>query len=239
MLNQRSHQPEWMDLGESYYTREEYRDCLYQLDRIGRFLGGDRATFKTLDQLAVPPTSILDVGCGGGLSTLRLAARYPTVQVTGMDISQQAIAFAQEHLKSYQPALSHVQFFVPSSPQLNENDRFDVVMATLVCHHLTDQELVDFLQRACHIAQQAVIINDLHRHLLAILGFAIVAPLFFRNRMIWHDGLLSIRRSFTRQEWKNFLKAAGISEKYYTLTWHWAFRWMVRIDTAKMKEEQS
>jgi hypothetical protein len=112
-------------------------------------------------------------------------------------------------------------------------------MATLVCHHLSDAELISFLQQACRIAKQAVILNDLHRHPLATVGFATLVPLFFRNQMIWHDGLLSIRRAFTRQDWITFLKSAGIADSDYTLTWHWAFRWIVIIHTAKMKQQEN
>ncbi len=236
MLSKRSHQPEWMDLGPSYYTREEYRACLYQLDRIGRFLGGDSATFWALKQLSTSPTSILDVGCGGGLFTLRLAAHYPQADIVGIDISQEAIAFAQEHLQENQPSLSNIHFLVPPSAQLDEKSQFDIIMATLVCHHLSDQELIFFLQQACRIAKQAVILNDLHRHPLATVGFATLVPIFFRNRLIWHDGLLSIRRSFTRQEWWNLLKAAGIDERKCSVTWHWAFRWIVTIHTTDDNE---
>lgn len=236
-LSERSHEREWMDLGPPYYTPEEYRSCLYQLDRIGRFLGGDRATFWALAQLSNPPDSILDVGCGGGLFTLRLAAHYPHTQVMGIDISQEAIAFAQEHLNRSQQ--KNVQFLVPSSPHLDEKQPFDVIMATLVCHHLSDEELVSFLKSACKTARKAVILNDLHRNILATLGFAILTPLFFRNRMIWHDGLLSIRRSFTRQDWVNLLEKAEIDKSNYTITWHWAFRWIVMIDTAKMGKDDT
>ena len=238
MLSQRSHQPEWMDLGPSYYTPEEYRDCLYQLDRIGRSLRGDRATFWALQHLPKQPGSILDVGCGGGLFTMRLAARYSQAQVVGIDISEEAISFAQEHLERSKVPLPNVRFQVPTSPHLDENSpTFDVVMATLVCHHLSDEELISFLRQTCRIAKQAVILNDLHRHPLATVGFGAVVSFFFRNRMIWHDGLLSIQRSFTRQEWKSFLKAAGIEEKEYTLSWHWPFRWIVVIHTAELESK--
>ena len=233
MLSQRSHQPEWMDLGSAYYTPEEYRDCLYQLDRIGRFLGGDLATFRALEQLQTVPKSILDVGCGGGLFTQRLAARYPETEIVGMDISSDAIAFAQEHLKKCQPSLTNLRFFVPPSAKIEEQNPFDIVMATLVCHHLSDQELISFLQQACYTAKQAVIINDLHRNFMATVGFSALAPFLFRNRMIWHDGLLSIRRSFTRRDWWNFLRAAGIDERNCQVRWHWAFRWIVVINTLK------
>lgn len=234
MLSQRSHQPEWMDLGHSYYTSAEYQDCLYQLDRIGRFLGGDQATFKAFKKLSISPQSILDVGCGGGLFTLRLAEQYPEANVVGIDLSKDAICFAKERLNEHNPFLPHVQFYVPNTPKLDEKTSFDIVTSTLVCHHLSDEELVAFLQQACRIAKQAIILNDLHRHPLASIGFASIVPFLFRNRMIWHDGLLSIRRAFRRQEWKNLLRAAGIDETAYTISWHWAFRWIVMIDTTKI-----
>ncbi len=239
MISNRSHQPEWIDLGPSHYTALEYRDCLYQLDRIGRFLGGDQATFWALNRRKTPPASILDIGCGGGLFTMRLAARYPEANIVGIDISQEAIAFAQEHLKRSQPPLPNVQFFVPLTPQLDDiSQQFDVVMATLVCHHLSDEDLISFLKQTCRIANQTVILNDLHRNLFATLGYSMVVPFFFNNRLIWHDGLLSIRRAFTRQDWWSYLEAAGIDKRFCTVTWHWAFRWIVNIDTSAMKRKK-
>lgn len=240
MLSQRSHQKELLDLGPSHYTTAEYRDCLYQLDRVGRFLGGDRATFKAFDQLFPPPLSILDVGCGGGLFTTRLAARYPQAKVVGIDIAPAAIQFAQEHLEKIKDKLPHVQFQVPPQPQLDYlPNQFDIVTSTLVCHHLSDEELVHFLKQACKTAKQAVIFNDLHRHPLATLGFATLVPFFFRNRLIWHDGLLSIRRAFTREDWWTYLDAAGIDKQFCTVSWHWAFRWIVKIDTLALKKYET
>jgi 2-polyprenyl-3-methyl-5-hydroxy-6-metoxy-1,4-benzoquinol methylase len=238
MISQRSHEPEWMDLGPSHYTTIEYHDCLYQLGRIGRLLGGDNATFKALKRLKIQPSSFLDVGCGGGLFTMRLAKAYPKAEVVGIDISQEAITFAQEHLKLHQPPLTNVSFYVPPKPQLDDfSQESDIVMATLVCHHLSDQEFISFLQQACRIAKQAVILNDLHRHPLASLGFAALVPLFFRKRLTLHDGLLSIQRSFTSQELWSYLEAAGIDKRHCSVTWHWAFRWIITIDTAAIKRQ--
>jgi len=236
MLSQRSHQPEWMDLGTSHYSYEEYHDCLFQLARIGRMLGGDKATFWAIDKMSGPPDSILDVGCGGGLFTLQLASRYPNARISGLDTSRDAIVFAQDRLMECEPSLSNIQFTVAPSPHLEDiQESFDVVTATLVCHHLSDHEMISFLRQSCRIAKTAVIINDLHRHACAFFGFGALAPLLFRNRLIRHDGLISIRRSFTRRDWKVLLHAAGIDEGCYEITWHWAFRWIVRIDPAKIK----
>lgn len=221
----RSQEAELIDLGPSHYSSDEYQDCLFQLDRIAKTLGGDRATFWAFDRLEYAPASILDVGCGGGLFTLRLASRFPQAKVVGIDISKGAIAIANENLlKNGSP--SNVKFVVQEM-----SEPYDVVTATLMTHHLTDSELISFITQACRLAKRTVILNDLHRHWLATAGFATLAPILFNNRLIIHDGLISIRRAFTRKDWKSYLTAAGIDPKAYKITWHWPFRWIVTIDT--------
>lgn len=230
--DKRVYDKEIIDLGPSFYTEKEYRDCLIKLDKIGRNLGGDRATLWGLDQLKKSPSSILDVGCGGGLFTIRLGEHYPHAQVLGIDISEQAIQFANQKLA--ESKTKNVKFLIPSSHELNyPMDSFDVVTSTLVCHHLNDEELIDFLKKAYNTAKSAVIINDLHRNSLAGLCFSIISPLFFKNRLIIHDGLLSIKRGFKRTDWENILSAASIPKERYSITWHWAFRWIIWINTKK------
>lgn len=225
----RSSQLELIDLGSSYYTKQEYEDCLLKLDRIGRFLGGDKASFWAFDRLKKSPTSIIDVGCGGGFFTRRLSERYPQARVMGTDLSTEAIAFADQKNKQKTPS-TNISFTIPAQPELDLPEKsVDVVTCTLVCHHLQDQDIIEFLRRSYKIAKQAIIINDLHRHPLARLGFAALAPVFFPNRLIFHDGLLSIQRSFTRKEWVNYLEQAGIPAACYSITWHWPFRWIVLI----------
>jgi 2-polyprenyl-3-methyl-5-hydroxy-6-metoxy-1,4-benzoquinol methylase len=234
-MNKRSYQPELMDLGPSYYTAEEYRDCLRKLGTIGRLLGGDRATFKDINRLSHVPTSILDVGCGGGWFTCRLAHRYPNAQVLGIDIDPQALYVARENIKIYEQqynvSLKNLSFEHRTSPRLSEPEHsFDVVTATLLCHHLKDHELITFLGDAYRIARKAVILNDLHRHWLAYALFWLLSPFFF-NRLIRYDGLLSIKRAFTRAELESYCAHAGIAIRFVHISWHWAFRWIVRIDT--------
>jgi 2-polyprenyl-3-methyl-5-hydroxy-6-metoxy-1,4-benzoquinol methylase len=237
-LSKRLNQPELIDLGPAYYTTEEYEDCLYQLDRIGRFLGGDAATYSGFNQLKQNPTSILDVGCGGGLFTMRLARRYPEAKIVGIDISKEAIQFARHQLKIINPPLKNIMFEVPPSPELSyPPESFDVVTSTLVCHHLSDDDIISFLKQAYSIAKHAIILNDLHRHIVARMGFSVTAPSFFSNRLIVHDGLLSIQRAFKKQDWIAYLKAARIPLSRCSITWHWAFRWIILINTSSNQLE--
>lgn len=228
----RSDKKELIDLGEPYYTPSEYDHCLEELDRIGIYLGGDRATLWAFDQLPRTPTSIVDFGCGGGGFTMKLAKQYPDAQVMGYDISASAVKYARNKCQQKYPNLSNIHWIVPASTDLKYlPDQFDVITATLVCHHLSDEELINFLKFAYKKASQAIILNDLHRSLTASLGFGLLAPLLFRNRLIIQDGSLSIKRGFIRRDWISYLTAAEIPLERCSITWHWAFRWIIRIDT--------
>ncbi len=192
-MERRATDLEIMDLGPDHYSVEEYEQCLHQLGRIARYLGGNRATLAAFKKLKQEPRSILEIGCGGGHFAQILGKKYPNAEVLGIDINPLAISYAQRQLNK----TPNVTYKCLSSKELAyPSNSFDVVTATVVCHHIPDDELVTFLQECHRIAKKAVIINDLHRHPLAYLSFYLIAPIFFRNRLIMHDGLLSIKRAF-------------------------------------------
>lgn len=217
-MRKRSSQAELIDLGPEYYSEWEYEDCLYKLGQIGKILGGNRATFQAIRKACSNPLTILDVGCGGGDFTKLLAEAYPQAQVTGIDTSEEAICYANKN-----HALPNLSFICQESI----HERYDLVTSTLVCHHLEDKELPSFLIKLKEAAKQAVVINDLHRHKAAWASFAATAPLLFSNRLIFHDGLLSIRKGFKKNELVDLLAQADI--KHYQIQWKWAFRWVITL----------
>lgn len=219
MLNKRSEEKEWIDLGENYYTEQEYIHCLKQLNRIGRYLGGNRAGLKAFYTLKSPPKSILDIGCGGGGFTKKLARTFPTARVLGIDSNPKAIAFAKASAQ-----LPNLAFACQSSDDMPLNTRYDIVTATLLCHHFDEIELTHFVQQAIALATEAVIINDLHRHPIPYCFFALASPIFFPNRLIAHDGLISIKKGFTKKEWENTLDQCHIDPKNRNIQWHFPFR---------------
>lgn len=218
---ERSKELELIDLGAPHYSPEEYFDCLVQLDKVGQYLGGDRATYKALKKLTFSPSSILDVGCGGGGFTRKLGQLYPKSDVLGIEISEPAIKYAQEQSRSSNVAFKYYNLAdIPSKS-------YDLVIATLVCHHLSDRELIIFLKECLRVAKHKVIINDLHRHFLAWAGFSCLAPLLFNNRLITHDGKLSVRKAFKRKDWMRYLDELPAKKE---LSWHWPFRWILALD---------
>lgn len=221
----RSHKLERIDTGD--YTLDQYRHCLYQLGRVGKLLGGDRATLKALGPIASELSTALDVGCGGGFMAQKLASTFPHLTVTGIDLNPLAVLYCQE-----KHHLANLYFERQAAEALPEDAaEYDLITAHLVCHHMSDEAIVTFLREAYRSARKALLINDLHRHPLAYLSYFAIAPPLFRNRLIWEDGLLSIRRGFTRSDWMGYVAKAEIPQTDCELQWHWPFRWTLLIRT--------
>ena len=229
MATKRSQQKELIDLGPDFYTPAEYVDCLKKLFRVNRLFGFFTSTIKLLTKFS-PQARVLDVGCGGGLFLLNLSRHFPAMTMVGVDINADAIHEAQQILSVWQHRnlASQVSFQLQPQPELSQvNGHFDILLITLVCHHLSDEQLITFLQDAYHRCTQVVIINDLQRHRLSLWFYAIFSPVLFRNRLITHDGYISIQRGFTRIEWVHLLQQANI--KTYKLKWCFPFRWQLTL----------
>lgn len=222
---ERSFEPEILDLGPLHYTQEEYRICLKRLTEINRLLGGYRAVRKALQ--GTSPGSILEVGAGGGGLSRKLSRWFPDARVLGVDINPEAVAYARAFIPKDK---SNLAFELQETKSLSYPEgAFDVVTAMLVTHHMDDGELITFLKESYRVSSKLVVINDLHRHLMAYVSFSAVAPILFPSRLIWHDGRLSIRRAFKKREWTYLLKRAGFQEGQYRLSWNFPFRWTLTL----------
>ncbi len=222
-MKARSKEKELIDLGPDFYTPDEYAECLKILFEVNKLMGFFNSTVKALKQFPID-SSLVDIGCGGGLFLLHLSQSYPHMSLLGMDVSEAAIEQAQHELMRWKTKNTQFELQNQLALELPKNS-VDIVLTTLVCHHIDDDDLVGFLQNAHQAARRAVIINDLHRHPIAYWFYKYTSPILFRNRLITHDGLVSIQRSFTRAELTCVLKKANITN--YQIKWGFPFRWQV------------
>ena len=87
---------------------------------------------------------------------------------------------------------------------------FDFVVSSLVAHHMSRAELVDFLRFMEREARAGWLVNDLHRHGFAWLGFPLLARIYGWHQIVRLDGTTSIARSYRPAEWPSILAEAGI-----------------------------
>ena len=133
MLNTRSDQLEIIDLGPDFYCKRSISTaCINSIE--SEDVGGDRATLGAFSNMQ--PHSILDVGCGGGTFAIRLAKRFPSARVTGIDLNPFAIEFANSYLAAMKKAPENIQFEIKELDEPPKSDH--VVTCTLVCHHLEE-----------------------------------------------------------------------------------------------------
>jgi len=223
MLAKRSQELEILDGPTDSYTQAEYSACMKKLFQVNCWFGFFRDLKKIL---AKQPqnVSVLDVGCGSGLCLIHLKKAFPQMRMIGIDISHQAITLANELAK--ERGIEDIIF------QTHTIDTFiaenaDVIISTLVCHHIDDQGLVSFFKKIYQHADRLIVIHDLHRHSLSYFLYKLLSPMLFRNKLITHDGLISIKRGFKKQELQALLAQANITQ--YTLTWKFPFRWQLLI----------
>ena len=88
--------------------------------------------------------SILDIGCGGGLMSEPLARLG--AKVTGIDAVEKNIKSAQIHAKQNGLDINYLQSTVE---ELDNKNRFDVVLNLEVIEHVNNQEL--FVSKSCDL----------------------------------------------------------------------------------------
>ncbi len=161
------------------------------------------------------PTTLLDIGCGGGDiagALVRWAARDGLqLHITAIDPDARAIDFARANVAN-QPADTEpvgnqsVSFRrVHSSELVADGAVFDFVISNHMIHHLTRAELQGLLTDSAVLARQAVIHSDIVRSPLAYAAFSLATLPFFPGSFIRRDGLTSIRRSYTGSEMRAVL----------------------------------
>ena len=210
-FSRRASLSEWMDEPGSY---SDFRDCLRDLERVNQIVHAYRPTLRWLENFAgttSAPLHIVDVGSGGGDMLRRIAAwaraRNIAVKLTGIDLNPYAARAARE----FTGADSKIDWFTGDAFSYQPPERIDLVISSLFAHHLADAEIVRFLRWMDRVATQGWFINDLHRQRMPYYLFGALAGLMRWHRFIRHDGLISIRRSFARQDWLDYCAEAGLN----------------------------
>ncbi|TFI60123.1 methyltransferase domain-containing protein [Sphingomonas parva] len=188
-----------------------YDAVLSDLGRVNVWTLAARPTLSFVRQATarLDRFSLLDVGFGDGGMLRRIAhwARRArkTADLVGVDLNPKSEAVA----RAATPPGSGI---VWRTGDYRDQGQFDLVVSSLVAHHMEDEELRTFLAWMEANTARGWLVNDLHRHPFSYFGYPFLARLLRVHRIVREDGQLSIARAFRPHEWRPLLAAAGVSE---------------------------
>jgi methyltransferase family protein len=198
-------------------TPDEVAASLCDLRRINRWFGGIATTEDMVDRVARETNksslSLLEVAGGSGYvpETVRQRLLHH-----GLHLQVTVLDRAPSHLSNGVPAVAGDALALPF-----RDASFDLLSCNLFAHHLSPQELVQFVDEALRVCQIAVLINDLVRHPLHVSLVYAGLPLY-RSRLTRHDAPASVRQAYTPEEMRTLL--AQSSAARVEIHRHYLFR---------------
>lgn len=228
-LRHRSREPELMDGGD--VSQAEFAACLHDLAIVNTVTLARPPTLAFIARaLRARPDArltVLDVGFGAGDMLQALAKRAGSrLRLIGIDLNPRSETVAREHTAPRWP----IEYRTGDLFAWPEDDSIDIVISSLVTHHMEDAEIVRFLAWMETRARLGWFVNDLHRHWLPYHAFRLLAGTMRWHRFVRHDGPLSIARAFRRDEWEALLQAAGVGSVARV---HWRFPFRYCIERTK------
>lgn len=214
-FKRRSAKLEHIDTGN--YTPAEYEDCIGELQLVNRWMGDVytiRGTlFREIKGESLQSFSVLDVGAGSG-ELLRVTAAWArqTGRIfsgVGLELNERSAESIIEESSSF----SEITSVRGDALELPFADsQFDYVMCSLFTHHFVDGQVVQILREMSRVARRRIFVIDLHRHPIAYFLYTTVGKLVLHNRLLRHDGALSILRSFKTDELLELAQRAGLRD---------------------------
>jgi ubiquinone/menaquinone biosynthesis C-methylase UbiE len=200
-MRRAEHAVEFLDRAVPRGDREA---SLSDVDRLSRWFGGHWLTVREVRrQVRGRRVLVADVGGGSGALAVRL------VRALGRGGRRaRVIVLDRQPRGARHPDVLVVRADATALP-LRESAA-DVVVASLLLHHLDPDAAVRCLAEMHGAAGEAVVINDLLRTRTALALVWIATRLFARHRFSRHDGPLSVRRAYAPDELAVLAEKAGL-----------------------------
>jgi ubiquinone/menaquinone biosynthesis C-methylase UbiE len=214
-FKRRSYRLEDIDTGN--YTPEEYESCISELQLVNRWMGDAHSLrttlFHDIEAQSLRSFSILDVGAGSG-ELLRVTADWARqtnrrMSAVGLELNERSAESINEESQRFDE-ISSVRGNALELPFAD--NRFDYVICSLFTHHFVEEQVITILGEMSRVARRRIFVIDLNRHPIAYLLYTTLGKLVLHNRLLRHDGALSILRSFKADELLELGERAGLRD---------------------------
>lgn len=216
-----NHRAVLSELMDEPCSRDELRACLRDLSRLNRWFLAYRPILDWLTTIvprgSAQPIRIVDVGCGYGDSLRRIErwahANAVPVELTGLDLNPDAVAIAAEAT----PSTSLIRWVAADVFRWQPDAPVHLIVSSLFTHHLSEPDLIRFVQWMESNAQLGWFINDLSRAAIPYHLLRMFTRLVGLHRFVQHDGPVSIARSFVPDDWRRICSAAGLDPRFISI----------------------
>ena len=191
---------------------------LRDIARLNALFGGTRAVVRELVPLFRAAArdagcgmrdarwTLLDVGSGSGdIARAAVAAAHRhgiALTPVGIDVNRTAARLARS---------GGLSTIVADGSRLPLGPRsVDVIVASQVLHHLPRAAAVRWIASFDRVARRAVVLADLRRSRVAMAGVWAASLCLAMSGQSRHDAVLSLKRGYTRAEFSDMLREAGV-----------------------------
>jgi trans-aconitate 2-methyltransferase len=180
------------------------------------FSAGDQALIDRLAQLfpsGLGPR-VLDLGCGPGNISFRLAERFPNAEVLGIDGAAAMLDLAAQALQA-RPALQPwLRFELRCLPDPCLSGGFTALVSNSLLHHLHEPAVLWQALLQCGAAGARIYIKDLRRPPTAEAVAALQQRyLADAPAVLQRDYTASLHAAFTPEEVAQQLQEAGLADQ--------------------------
>lgn len=214
-------EPEWMD--QCDLDESEHRQALRALSRINWCSFAAQQFWPEIDHLASAfthaPVRVLDVACGGGDVSLKLASmaanRKVAMEIDGCDINPFSVQYATEQAR--QRGLQVGYFRQDALGRLPEG--YDVIICSLFLHHLQADQIVALLREMKSSARRMILVSDLIRSRNGLFLSSTAPLLLTRSPNVHRDSVRSVRAALTINDVQTFAAEAGLTGSLVRPIW--------------------
>jgi 2-polyprenyl-3-methyl-5-hydroxy-6-metoxy-1,4-benzoquinol methylase len=201
-------EPELMDRPQP--VSAELEIDLRNLRRLNRYFGSYALVRRFLQEWLEPHTKMrfLDLATGSGDIPRLIVdeARKIGAEVRIDAIDQQASTL--EIARRLSAGYPEIDYHCTDAFEWSAAEPYDVVLCSLALHHFSENEAVRLLQHCHELTGRFVLITDLRRSWLNLIGIYLLS-FAFREEMTRHDARASARRAFSLAEFRLLAQRAG------------------------------
>ena len=152
---------------------------------------------------------IVDLATGSGdiprLIVDRARKVGARVEIVALDRQSATLEIARKLSVDY----SEISFVEADILEFNPPSGYDLVLCSLALHHFSNHDAVRVLRRCLELSHKFVLVSDLRRGWLGMIGVYLLTALIFRTAMTRYDARLSMARAFSFAELDELARRAG------------------------------